>query len=92
MKKSLIAFFTIIVLSGCVSTSSITPLGDGTYHITGSDKGGVFSADGQVVGVVMNKAQVFCSGMNKNAKVVKLNRVDEAAFKFESGDLIFECK
>lgn len=91
MKKNLLLLVIIITFSACISTSNITPLGNGTYYLTASDKGGVFSADGKVIGSLMNKAQKYCNNINKNAKAIKINRDDEGPMKFESADLIFEC-
>lgn len=81
-----------LVVSGCMPASSVVPLGNGTYHLTGKDQGGIFSDDGQIVGVLMNKAQIFCNGLNKNAETISLNRDPEGPMRFETADLIFRCK
>ncbi len=92
MEKKLLPLFAIIFLSGCMSNSSVVPLGNGTYHLTAKDQGGIFSDDGQVVGVLMNQAQIFCNGLNKNVKTIKLNRDPEGPMRFETADLIFRCE
>ena len=91
MKKTLL-LLAVIFLSGCMSSSNVVPLGNGTYHLTAKDQGGIFSDDGQVVGVLMNQAQTFCNGLNKNAKTISLNRDPEGPMRFETADLIFRCK
>ena len=82
----------MLSLNGCVSTSNVVPLGNGTYHIAASDKGGVFSSDGKVVSASIKKAEIFCKRENKHAEILKLDRSDEGPFKFESSDIIFRCK
>ena len=62
---------------------NVVPLGNGTYHLTAKDQGGIFSDDGQVIGSVMNQAQIFCNGLNKNAETINLTRDPEGPMRFK---------
>ena len=90
--KKILSLFTIIFLGGCMSTSNVVPLGNGTYHLTAKDQGGIFSNDGKVISTVMNQAQIFCSKQNKKVETITLNRDPEGPMRFETSDLIFRCK
>lgn len=60
MRKSV--FISVLLVSGCVSTSGIVPYGKDTYNLTNKNYGNYAALRGDT----LRKANEYCSGLGKS--------------------------
>lgn len=84
-----IVLLPALMLTACVSSSEVTPIGN-DYLITSSAKGGLNSGKGIIQAT--KKANDYCLNMGKTAVIRHTETHGTAEFGGENTQLIFGCE
>lgn len=88
MKISISIF--ALVLTACVTTSEVVPIGNNQFMLTGHASGGLNAGKGTAAAV--EKAGAYCSSQHKSLKLVNTDAHGMAAVGGESTDVVFTCE
>jgi len=80
-------FAATALISGCVSTSEIIPVGKDSYMVSGSGTGGL--SYGKTLAAALKSANTYCA---KQTKFMIIRREEtEGRFNGEAANLMFSC-
>lgn len=80
-------FAAIALLSGCVTTSEIIPMGKDSYMVSGSGTGGL--SYGKTMPAALKAANAYCT---KEGKLMIARHTEtQGRFNGEAADLLFSC-
>jgi len=92
MKKLVLLIFILIVLTGCVRTSGVVPIGDDTYMISRSHKG-VDLTGSMVKAEAIKEANQYCEEIGKELKIINATHKDMVPFKSDAqAEIEFQCQ
>jgi hypothetical protein len=86
---------TIVALpmSGCVTMTEPTPIGDGRYLVTLNARGG-FQSDGELLNQTISRANTFCAGLGAGqvANVVSSDAGGTQGWTPQHNQAVFRCE
>ena len=86
-KLSLLA--SIALVTSCVSSSDIVPVGKDSYLISGRANGGLNAGKGTIEAT--KRANAYCAGQNKFMIIRRVDTNGNEAVFGESANIIFSC-
>lgn len=89
MRKVIAGLLPVILIGGCVTTSSVVPVGRDSYMISGRAAGGLNAGKGNIA--ALQQANAYCAAMNKFAVVRRIDTNGIASLGAESTQLVFSC-
>jgi hypothetical protein len=81
---------TVVVVTGCVSSSEVVPIGNGRYMITGRASGGLNA--GKETTEATKAANAYCAKQSKRMVLQNLDKTGNAAVFGENISIIFTCE
>lgn len=81
---------TPIVLAACTTVSPVTPLGNNTYLVGTSVRGG-FTSDTEVKTVALQRAMQFCQGQGKTMVVTGSQSSGVQGWTPQNAEVTFTC-
>ncbi len=90
MHKAIVAAFTVLSLSGCVTPTAPVSMGDDRYMIGVNARGG-FSSNSELLAETIQRAQTFCASMNKRAVVEDTNTSGSQGWTPQDAQVVFRC-
>jgi hypothetical protein len=79
-----------LILTACVSSSEVQPIGDGRYLITGRASGGLNA--GKETTEATKAANAFCAKQGKQMVLQNLDKTGNAAVFGENVSISFTCE
>lgn len=86
-------FCTIVflaALAACSTVSEVTPTGPNTYMV-GSNAHGGFTSDVEVKALAIHRANDFCAGQGKTAKVTESHSTGTQMWTPQNAEVQFTC-
>ncbi len=90
MHKAIVAAVTVLLLSGCVTPTAPVSMGNDRYMIGVNARGG-FSSNSELLAATVQRAQAFCSSMNKQAIVDDTNTSGSQGWTPQDAQVVFRC-
>jgi len=79
----------LVLISGCASVSEVVPYGNGTYILSATDSGGMYSS-GEMRIVAAKAANEYCAKQGKTMRAVESNERGNYGTS-PSSSLVFAC-
>lgn len=79
-----------LILSGCVTTSDVVPMGNDQYLLTGHASGGLNAGKGTAAAA--QRAAAYCAERHQSMVIVSNEFHGVAAVGGESTTLVFRCE
>jgi hypothetical protein len=91
--KKLLLVPSICLLTACVSSSGILPMGKDTYTLTVSESDSLFDSENATKAKkeVMNQATAYCKNLNKEVLVKNMSNTTSGKTSTSSYDIVFQC-
>ena len=89
MKKMVLAT-AVLALSGCASTSDVTPMGDGKYTVGSKVRGGLTSWN-EVKAMAIDKGADYCKTLGKEISDVKVETHGVRSWTPQEAEVTFTC-
>jgi len=91
--KKLILLSSVCVLSACVSSSGVLPMGKDTYTLTVSVSDSVFDSENATKAKkeVMSQSTAYCKNLNKEVLVKNISSNTSGKSSTSNYDIIFQC-
>jgi uncharacterized protein YceK len=89
--RKIVLGVAVLILSGCSSVSTVTPIGDGKYMVGSTVHGGFTSWD-EVKRMAVDKAASFCQGQSKELTGVQTQTEGARGWTPQEAEVTFSCK
>ncbi|WP_315132858.1 hypothetical protein [Achromobacter marplatensis] len=89
--RRLFVFATFAALTGCASTTNVTPMGDGKFTVGSKVHGGMTSWN-EVKAMAVNKGAAFCKEQGKEISDVQIETHGVRSLTPQEAEVTFQCK
>ncbi len=90
MANGIPALICLAIVTACVSSSEVVPIGNGRYMITGRASGGLNA--GKETTEATKAANTYCARQSKQMVLQNLDKTGNAAVFGENINLTFSCE
>lgn len=85
-----ILLLSLLIVSGCVTTSEATPMGRDTFMVSTDARGG-FTSSGDLIAKSAQKARSYCSATGKEMMPDSMENTGVRGFTPQENTFIFRC-
>jgi hypothetical protein len=91
--KKLLLIPSIFLLTACVSSSGILPMGKDTYTLTVSVSDSIFDSENATKAKkeVISQSTAYCKNLNKEVLVKNMSNTTSGKTSTSSYDIVFQC-